>query len=114
MVAPSFQTYKVISNEPFLKNGKMYITIEHPNTHNHREVRWYTEKEYERAYGKVTTLSKQEVKEVYHSGMVQNFTIEKKGNKTILRGAVFEGNPRLADIFLWEEYSHYMKEVNNG
>lgn len=51
MVAPSFQTYKVISEEPFLKNGKLYITVEHPNTKNHRDVRWYSDAEYAKAYG---------------------------------------------------------------
>lgn len=51
MVAPSFQTYKFIVEEPFLKNGKLYVTVEHPNTHNHRDVRWYTDAEYKKAYG---------------------------------------------------------------
>lgn len=52
MVAPSFENYKRISNEPFLKNGKYYVTVEHPNTGNHRDVRWYNELEYAKAYGK--------------------------------------------------------------
>lgn len=51
MVAPSFQNYKFITEEPFTKNGKLYVTVEHPNTHNHRDVRWYTEAEYKKAYG---------------------------------------------------------------
>ena len=52
MVAPSFQSYKFITEEPFTKNGKLYVTVEHPNTHNHRDVRWYTEAEYKKAYPK--------------------------------------------------------------
>ena len=51
MVAPSFQAYKVIVAEPFLKNGKLYITVEHPNTKNQRDVRWYTDAEYAKQYG---------------------------------------------------------------
>ena len=50
-VAPSFEKYKRLS-EPFEKNGKMYVRVEHPNTHNARDVRWYNEFEYAKAYGK--------------------------------------------------------------
>ena len=51
MVAPSYQKYKVIG-EPYAKGEKMYIKLEHPNTHNVREARWYNELEYAKAYGK--------------------------------------------------------------
>lgn len=51
-VAPSFEKYKRISAEPFIKNGKYYITVEHPNTGNHRDVRWYSDSEYAKTYGK--------------------------------------------------------------
>lgn len=51
-IAPSFQSYKRITEEPFLKNGKYYVTVEHPNTKNHRDVRWYSESEFAKAYGK--------------------------------------------------------------
>lgn len=51
-VAPSFKDYKVITETPFTKNGKLYITVEHPNTKNHRDVRWYSDSEYAKAYGK--------------------------------------------------------------
>lgn len=54
MVAPSYQSYKIVS-EPFQKGNKMYIKIEHPNTHNVRDARFYTEAEYDRAYGKKAT-----------------------------------------------------------
>lgn len=50
-VAPSFQTYKMITEEPFTKNGRLYVTVEHPNTKNHRDVRWYSDTEYAKAYG---------------------------------------------------------------
>ena len=57
MVAPSFQTYKLIVAEPFLKNGKLYVTVEHPNTHNHRDVRWYNDQEYRKAYPKLAATA---------------------------------------------------------
>lgn len=51
MVAPSFQNFTKMS-EPFNKNGKMYIDVKNENTGTIRTVRWYTEAEYQRAYGK--------------------------------------------------------------
>ena len=51
-VAPSFTNYKIITENPFLKNGKLYITVQNPNTGNNRDVRWYSEDEYAKAYGK--------------------------------------------------------------
>lgn len=53
-VAPSFQAenFKRLSAEPFYKNGKAYITIENTNTGNKRDVRWYSDAEYAKAYGK--------------------------------------------------------------
>lgn len=51
MVAPSFESYKKVT-EPYSKNGKMYIDVEHPNTHNVRSVRFYTEAEFAKLYGK--------------------------------------------------------------
>lgn len=52
--APSFSKFKRLS-EPFFKDGKMYITVEHPNTHNQRNVRWYSDAEYAKNYGKKET-----------------------------------------------------------
>ena len=42
-----------------MKNGKQYITVEHPNTHNHRDVRLYSDTEWTKLYGK--TPSTQEL-----------------------------------------------------
>lgn len=53
-VAPSFQSMTVMS-EVFQKNGKDYIKVKNEKTGTIREVRWYTEKEYEKAYGKKTS-----------------------------------------------------------
>lgn len=48
--APSFKDFEVISKEPFLKNGKTYITVKNPKNGNTRDVRWYTDKEYEKSF----------------------------------------------------------------
>lgn len=39
-VAPSYQSYKIV-RQPYEKNGKMYVDIEHPNTGKVRQARWY-------------------------------------------------------------------------
>jgi hypothetical protein len=49
MVAPSFQALQLLS-EPFLKNGKYYVTVK-TNKGGERVVRWYDEKEYNKAFG---------------------------------------------------------------
>ena len=49
--APSFQNYKILTPTPFNKNGKLYITVEHPNTKRPRDCRWYSQKEYDKLYG---------------------------------------------------------------
>lgn len=48
-VAKSYQDRKIIG-EPFEKNGKKYIKIILKNG-NEKEVRWYTDIEYEKMYG---------------------------------------------------------------
>ena len=50
-VAPSFQNFTRLS-EPFFKNGKTYIKVKNPSTGTEREVRWYSDSEYAKAYGK--------------------------------------------------------------
>lgn len=51
-VSPMFQkNYKRISEEPFYKNGKLYVTMEHLNTGNRRDARWYSDAEYAKSYG---------------------------------------------------------------
>lgn len=49
MIAPSFQKFDILG-EPYDKNGKMYIDVRNPKTGTVRSCRWYTEKEYYRAY----------------------------------------------------------------
>ena len=62
MVAPSFQNMKQVC-EPYKVGDKLYVKVEHPNTKNIRQVRWYTEIEYTKAYGRKTNQEKVEVKE---------------------------------------------------
>ena len=50
MVAPSYQSYIQVG-EPYTKGNKTYIKLQHPNTKNIREARWYTEEEYNKQYG---------------------------------------------------------------
>lgn len=50
MVAPSFQSFEIIS-EVFDKNGRKYIRVKNPKTSSERDVRWYSESEYAKAYG---------------------------------------------------------------
>lgn len=49
MVAKSFQNMEMLS-EPYEKSGKMYIKVRNPKTGTERQVRWYTEKEYNKMY----------------------------------------------------------------
>ncbi len=51
MVAPSYQKFEIVS-ETFLKNNRWYIKVKNPSTNTIKEVRWYTDKEYNKAYGK--------------------------------------------------------------
>lgn len=49
MVAPSFQSYKVIG-DVYISGGKKYIQVQHPRTLNVRQVRWYEDAEYAKLY----------------------------------------------------------------
>lgn len=49
MVAPSFQSFEVVS-EIFVKNSKPYIKVRNPRTLTIREVRFYSEDEYRHLY----------------------------------------------------------------
>lgn len=48
-VAPSFQNFEMLT-EPYLANGKMYIRVRNPKTGTERQVRWYSEREYNKAH----------------------------------------------------------------
>lgn len=50
-VAPSFKDFERVG-EPFDKDGKQYIRVRNPKTGKERDVRYYTEKEFKKAYPK--------------------------------------------------------------
>ena len=107
MVAPSFQTYKVIVAEPFLKDGKLYITVEHPNTKRHRDVRWYSDKEYTRAYGNkskneaVVKLTPEQ-KKFYKPPEVRSLEIISTSPLTFK--AQVAADPAIAYVLAWQAY----------
>lgn len=107
MVAPSFQTYKVIVAEPFLKDGKLYITVEHPNTKNHRDVRWYSEREYARAYGnkskdKGTVNLAPEQRKFYKPAAVRS--VEVLSTSPLTLKARVAASPAVAFALVWQAY----------
>lgn len=52
MVAPSFQVMTILTETPYLKNGKKYVDVKNEKTGTVRSVRWYSQEEYNKAYGK--------------------------------------------------------------
>lgn len=48
-IAPSFQTMKIL-DEPYLVGNKMYVRIENPKTGTIRQVRWYTDREFQQQW----------------------------------------------------------------
>ena len=112
MVAPSFQTFEVLS-EPFLKNGKEYIKVKNPKTGTIREVRNYTEKEYKSAYG---SKSKDEPvkfaveqKKFYESAAVRSIEISGT-NPRIIKARVAANSPALAYVYMWQTYGAKMQK----
>lgn len=51
MVAPSFKDFVRLS-DPFIKGANFYVRVKNPKTGNERDVRWYTDTEYAKNYGK--------------------------------------------------------------
>lgn len=49
MVAKSFQSYNIVS-EVYTVNDRQYVKVQNPRTGNTRQVRWYTEAEYNKMY----------------------------------------------------------------
>lgn len=101
MLAPSYQSYKIVS-EVYQKNGKDYVNIEHPNTHNIRAARWYSEIEYNKTYAPTPSS----IPTGIHK-KVLGFT---EGPITIFKGinssneSFFERNPLFRDCRLWGWY----------
>lgn len=74
MVAPSFQTMPIV-REPYSKSNKMYVDVKNEKTGTIRTVRWYTEKEYMKAYGNKEKFKEAESIEVQKKirGFAQDF-----------------------------------------
>lgn len=113
MVAPSFQSYKMIVAEPFTKNGKLYVTVEHPNTHNHRDVRWYSDKEYAKAYGnkskdKAEVRLTPEQKKFWKPAEVRSIEVLSTSPR-ILKASV-AASPAVAFALVWQAYGALMQE----
>lgn len=51
MVAPSFKDFPIVK-EQYTKNGKYYVDVKNPKTGTIRSVRWYTDAEFTKNYGK--------------------------------------------------------------
>jgi hypothetical protein len=49
-VAKSFQSMEIIT-EPYKVSGRMYVKVRNPKTGTERQVRWYTDQQYEKMYG---------------------------------------------------------------
>lgn len=100
MLAPSYQSYKIVS-EVYQKNGKEYVNIEHPNTHNIRAARWYSEIEYNKTYGAISSLAIGTHKQVlgFSDGSITIFKGINSSNESF-----FERNPIFRDCRLWGWY----------
>lgn len=51
MVAPSFKDFPIVK-EQYVKGGKYYVDVKNPKTGTVRSVRWYTDAEFAKNYGK--------------------------------------------------------------
>ena len=79
MVAKSYQNYQQVG-EPYQKSKRWYIKVIHPKTNTEKEVRWYSEAEYERMYPEDEPVIKR------FKTQKQVFGFD-KGYITIFRGA---------------------------
>ena len=84
MVAKSYQSLEIIG-EPYSKNGRAYVKVL-TKKGTQKEVRWYTEKEYNKMYG----IKEEEKKKLFNQKKVLGF---EKGYITIFRGGkLYEEN----------------------
>ena len=49
-VAKSFQSYEILTPEPYIVSGRQYVRVRNPKTGTERQVRWYSESEYAKLY----------------------------------------------------------------
>ena len=110
MVAPSFQSMTVVS-EVYTKDKKEYIDVRNEKTGTVRHVRWYSEHEYAKLYGKTAAkaaMPKVPVK-FYMPPEVTSLSVTKEGNTKTIHGTV--AAPRaLIPCLLWQAYGAYMQK----
>lgn len=93
MVAPSFQNFEQLC-EPYQVSGKMYVRVRNPKTGTERQVRWYTDTEYAKAYPaaqvepKETEYTCQKHALGFDNGYILLFKGDIEGNEEWLRREV--------------------------
>ena len=104
MVAPSFQTMTVVS-EVYTKNGKEYIDVKNEKTGTVRSVRWYSEKEYQRTYGKTHPVP---IVRKYHKvrepANVEILSVTGT-NPVTIKAKVAAENKQIATVKIWQAYA---------
>lgn len=105
MVAPSFQSMTIVS-ETYTKNGKLYIDVKNEKTGTIRSVRWYSDKEYARAYGnksKDEAVAKltPEQKKFYRPAAVRSLEVISKDPLTIKARVAASSLPK-ACVLIWQ------------
>lgn len=88
-VAPSFQKFEIL-NEPFEINSKLYVNVLNKKTNSVKQVRYYSEKEYNKLYGQKTEQESAFSKEpaIKVNSMRKAFGFD-KGYITIFKGDTY-------------------------
>ncbi len=91
MVAKSYQSLTQIG-EPYESGGKMYVKVKNEKTGSIRQVRWYTEEEYNKFYGEKssTPLIKKTQKQAlgFDNGYITIFKGDTYSNLEWFRGSI--------------------------
>ena len=110
MVAPSFQSMTQVS-EIYIKNGKNYVNVKNEKTGTIRSVRWYSEKEYYKIYGKSTVksifLQSDRLKNVWPAAVR---SLEISGTNPKIMQMSYCGDPKIAKVKIWQAYMVKMYE----
>lgn len=111
--APSFQTMLIVS-EIYLKNKKSYIDVKNEKTGTIRSVRWYSDTEYKRLYGKAEPQPKINpgTPIFFKSPYVKELKIEEDDGKKTLTATVYcEG--KVGEALMWSNYGALKQEERN-
>ena len=86
-VAKSFQSYEILTSEPYIVSGRQYVHVRNPKTGMERQVRWYSEAEYNKLYPELKKNIVQ-AEDIHHKTQkeVLGFT---KGYITIFKGDTY-------------------------